>query len=34
LSEEAIEEVAEMIDIVEVWNGQPGSHVNQRAMHQ
>lgn len=32
LTEEAIEEIAEMIDIVEVWNGRSDDRINPRAM--
>lgn len=32
LSEEAIENLAELIDIVEVWKGRSDNQVNQRAM--
>lgn len=32
LSEEAIEELAEMIDIVEVWNGRSDRQINQKAL--
>jgi hypothetical protein len=32
LSEEGIEEVADMIDIVEVWNGRSDHQLNRRAM--
>jgi predicted metal-dependent phosphoesterase TrpH len=31
LSEEAIEEIADMIDIVEVWNGRSDERINTRA---
>jgi hypothetical protein len=31
LSEEAIEEIADMIDIVEVWNGRSDDRINTRA---
>ena len=32
LSEEAIEEIAEEIDIVEVWNGRSDDRINQKAV--
>jgi len=32
LTEQAIENLEEMIDVVEVWNGRSDSQVNQRAM--
>lgn len=32
LSEEAVEQIAEMIDIVEVWNGRSDTRVNPRAV--